>query len=346
MRTYIEQAEKIIELIEKHNAVQQARRKKVLTSMMVLGFCIVLSSSTVIAYTLSGGDFFKQFFSHKTELRSKSSDYMDVAQLNSIESTTVGTAIEDDILKVDIMGIVNSGNTSEIMLKFTAKQMDSVLYKTKIPLLQNYRFHEDNEGTLLESTQESKIEYIYSDKDDSLAANQFEILYTLISADGFRTGSYDLILKDFGYYNTDSASKSIVFQSLYNSAWTVTIKMDNKNDNSKTKMIAANIVSGNFHFTIDTMQITPFTCSINCSYGAKNEYSRKQFQAFSQGVKDTEIILRDGTILTQEDFTLSWGSCENSHGNPLPMYVTNITFHVPIRVNDVKSVKIFDREYE
>lgn len=345
MRTYIEQTENIIERIDKYNSMQRAKHKLVARSMLIVISCILLGGSTVLAYNLSGGDFFKEFFLQKAVQNIKEQNYMDVTQLNSIASTTIGTVTNDDRIKIDVMDIITSGSTSKIMLRVTAKQLDSVVCNTGISVLENYRFHTENEGTLFQSLVQGQAEYIYSDKDSSLAPNQFEILYTVVSADSFHMGNYTLQLNQFGYYKTDSRSKKVMFQPIYDTLWNIHIKFDNKNDTSKTKMVAANAVSNDYMFTIEGYHLTPFACSVYCSYLPETDHLKKLFKAFDLGVNNANIILKNGTVLTKEDFDISWSSCSNSNGHKLPMLELVITFHVPVNIDEINSIQMFDTEF-
>ena len=159
---------------------------------------------------------------------------MNMEQLNGMASSTVGTVVDTDELTIDVMGVIVSGNTAEIMLRVTANQLDSVLYETGAETLENYRFHDDMLGSLFNDFEIGTIGYYYSDRDKSLAPNQFEILYTMIGSGDFKKGQYTIELKDFGYFDF---SREDQFRPLYLGSWQFNIAFDPGSDTSKSVFI-------------------------------------------------------------------------------------------------------------
>jgi hypothetical protein len=316
------------------------RSKKAAVCLAMLCITFLIGGSSALAYTLYGGDFFKLFFTQRAATE-KEENYIDVEQLNAIASTTIGTVIDTDQLKIDVMDVLTSGNMMTLVLKVTAKQLDTVLYPTDMPPLQNYRFNNDLGGDIFDHMYCGSIEYIYSDKDTSLADNQFEIYYTLTAYDNIIKGDYTLQLSKFGYFTTETPQ----FHSLYDESWNITIRANNTVDNSKTIYVAKEVEANGYYFTFDSILLTPLTCSINYSYPSGGE-STERFQAFSEGVENARIILTDGTILTKDDFEITWGSGSDGNGNYAPIYIVTFKLNVPINVDDIKAVETFQSVYE
>ena len=69
---------------------------------------------------------------------------MDLAVLDGMASGTAGTAVDTEELSIAVQGALISGNTAEIILRVTAKKLDSVLYDNGIETLNNYRFGDES----------------------------------------------------------------------------------------------------------------------------------------------------------------------------------------------------------
>jgi hypothetical protein len=304
---------------------------------------VLLAGAAVAAYTLSGGDYFKQVFN----LRAKSNPgidygYMDTEQLSDMASSTVGNVVDTDDLSVDVLGVIVSGNTAQFDIKVTAKKLDSVLYDTGIEPLMNYRFHDFYNLFLLEDgvkkdTRGStgSIGHIYSDEDESLAPNQFIIRYTFISDEPLKDKTYVMTYKDFGYFNFDEPDQ---FVELYTGEWSFNIVFDPAGDTSKTVMTGQGLSAGGYDFTVNSVEITPLTCTAKIS--SDEEYydrldSRWQdvWNALYDKVQGFTVSFKDGTRLdsSQLDFSGSGG------GQP-GLFEVHVQFKVPIPVEQVASV--------
>ena len=302
---------------------------------------IVLTGTAAAAvYTLSGGDFFKQFFADKANNDTKNDySYMNTKQLNNMASSTVGRVVDTDELTVDVMGVIISGNTAEVMLRITANRLDSVLYETGIEPLENYRFHDDMSGSLFDNFGMGSTAYYYSDKDKSLAPNQFKILYTIIGSGDFEKGQYTIKLNDFGYFDF---SREDQFMPLYSGSWQFKVAFDPNTDTSETIFVDKGIMVGDYSFTLGSVNITPLACTIRLSCNENKAYLDKHikeiFKTFSDGNKDCSLTLADGTTLRSGQFEANaLGGAEG--------FTLILTFKGPITVDDVVSLSLFGTEY-
>jgi hypothetical protein len=324
--------------LQNSRPVVMPRRAAVIFSFVCIA--LLIGTTTALAYTFYGGNFFINFFTQRIRTE-KEQNYIDTTQLNAMASTSLGKAIDTDTMRIDIMDVLTSGNTVTLMLQVTAKQLDSVLLKTDLPPLQNYRFNEELGGNLFDHMYCGSIEYIYSDQDSSLAANQFEILYTLVAYDSVIKGDYSLELRNFGYYTTETPQ----FHILYDESWSLTLSLNNVKDISKTSLISAELEKDGYPLLFDRIQITPLSCTMLFTFESGKD-SKKQFDAFGKGVENTQIILKDGTVLTKEDFNLTWGSGSDGNGNYAPLYLVTLQFNVPVNIGNIQAVETFDSRWE
>lgn len=303
---------------------------------------LLLAGVCSAAYTLSGGDFFKQFFADKANSDAENDySYMNTEQIDNMASSTVGTVVNTDELTIDVMGVIISGNTAEIMLKVTANKLDSVLYDTGIEPLNNYRFNDDTGGSLFKDFETASIRHYYSDEDESLAPNQFKILYTLIGKDTFEKGQYTIKLSDFGYF-TSGDGAGTDFVSIYDKSWQFDIAFDPGSDTSKSVFVNKEITIGGYSFIFNSVNITPLACTIRleCNHDRKyfNEHLNKILKAFTEGTEYCSITLADGTILSSNQFEKRGFGGEEG-------FTVVLTFNAPVTVNDVVSLTLFGTEY-
>ncbi|MBR0596672.1 hypothetical protein [Sinanaerobacter chloroacetimidivorans] len=312
-------------------------RSPVIAAFMI----VVLSCSAAAAYTLSGGDFFKQFFEDKANNDAGNDyNYMNTEQLNDMASSTVGTVVGTEYLTIDVMGVIVSGNTAKIMLRVTANQLDSVLYDNGMEPLENYRFHDAVSGSLFNDFEMGSIGYYYSDKNENLAPNQFEILYTLIGKGDFEKAQYTIELKDFGYFDF---SREDQFAPLYSGSWQFNVAFDPDSDTSKSLFIDKNIMIGGYSFSLNSVNITPLACTINlkCNEGDEvylDKHITEIFKTFNEESKDCSLMLANGTTLSSGQFDVSpSGGAEG--------FTLILVFNGPITVDSIVSLSLFGIEY-
>lgn len=300
---------------------------------------LLLTGVSVAAYNLSGGDFFKHFFADKANNNEYS--YMNTDQLEKMASSTVGTVVDTDEITIDVMGVIVSGNTTKIMLKITANQLDSVLYDTGIEPLENYRFNDEISGSLFEDFGMASTRYFYSNKENSLAPNQFEILYTINRSSNFKKGQYTIKLNKFGYFSIGDGPGTD-FVSKYDKSWQFNIVLDSNSDTSKKVLIDKLITVGNNSFILNSININPLACTINLKCNQDDKYLKEHlkeiFKAFSDGTENCCLTLSNG-------MKLSTGQFEKTHTAGEKDFTVVLTFNVPVAVKDVISISLFGTEY-
>ncbi len=302
-----------------------------------LAVSILLSGAAIAAYTLSGGDYFRQLFqSRATEYPAEYYGYMDTDQLDGIASSTVGRVVDTDELAIDVLGVLVSGNTAEFDFKVTAKKLETVLYDTGIEPLMNYRFHDFSSVFSWESgLKTGTVGHVYCDQDEMLAPNQFIIRYTLMSETPLKDQTYRVTYTDFGYFDFDEADQ---FSELYTGSWSFDIVFDPQNDTSQTIYVNHPMRFGGYSFTLESVTVTPLSCSciINIDtayYDRLDDRWMEVYEALRDGTADFALNLSDGTVLDRADY---YGGAD---GGALG-YEINAVFNVPLNIGDVVSVTI------
>ena len=301
-----------------------------------LAVSVLLSGAAIAAYTLSGGDYFRQLFQARaTENPAESYGYMDTDQLDGIASSTVGRVVDTDELAIDVLGVLVSGNTAEFDFKVTAKKLDTVLYDTGIEPLMNYRFHNFSDVFEWEGGRTGTVGHVYCDQDEALAPNQFIIRYTIMSEAPLKDKTYRVTYTDFGYFDFDEADQ---FSELYTGSWSFDIVFDPQADTSQTVYVNHPMNFGSYSFTLESVTVTPLSCSciINIDaayYDRLDDRWMKVYEALRDGVADFALNLSDGTVLDRAHF---YGSAEGGAFG----YEINAVFSVPINIDDVISITI------
>jgi hypothetical protein len=304
----------------------------------------LLTGAAYAAYSLSGGEYFRQLFSRVAAGDAAVNyGYMNTDQLDVMSSSTVGRVVDTDELSVDVLGVIVSGNTAQFDVLVTAKKLDTVLYDTGIVQKMNYRFHEDWDIFLYEDGVKKdprgsagSIQHIYSDKDKSLAPNQFIIRYTYISEEQLKGKTYIMTFKDFGYFDFDEPDQ---FVELYEGEWPFTIAFDPAGDTSKTVMPGRHLSAGEYSFTVDSVSITPLAITVKFSndeeyYDMYDHRWSDVVTALSRKVSDLTVKLADGTVLDSTQFDI------NGPGGGEPGHELYVEFKVPISVDQVVSVTL------
>lgn len=291
---------------------------------------LLLGSITAAASELIGGDFFAKFFSEKSS--NDNYNYIDTEQIKDMASNTLGTVINTDEIKIEVMDIIASGNTANVMVKVTAQKLDSVYYDNKVaPILSNYKF--DNiEGSLFDCSDGVGSQYYYSNTDKSLAENQFLILYTFIGKKPFDKKEYDIKYNNLGYVNNN-----LIFVSVYDTGWQYYISLNAKSDYSKEISINQTININNYSFNFENIIITPLAFSIKFASDISDN-SIDKYNAFKNNVFDVTINLKDGFKLDANNILYT---CSQNHDK----YVVYLKFDVPINVDNVKSLSLLGNEY-
>ena len=308
-----------------------------LVLIVSIGGCSTIETPLEIGSSgASSADAFRRYYSQKAATDTEH-DYsrMDLEVLENMASETVGTVVDTEELTIEVAGAIISGCRAEIILRVTANQLDSVLYDESIP--KNIRFGDESALFMRKYNFDSLgIRYYYSDEDDSLAPNQFELHYSIVQ-EPFDQDHYTIELTDFGYYSSDTRE----FFPLYTGNWTVDISFVPVSDTSRRIDIGQEISVGDYRFVLENIQISPLACSINLVCEEEeayvNEHFGEIFEVLSDKTRNCALTLADGTELGARQFHIEYGN----RGD----FGFFITFFGPMAVDDIMSLSLYESEF-
>ncbi len=293
---------------------------------------LIFATTTVAANELTGGYFFAGFFLHRANKDiTTDNNYMSSDQLNSIASSMVGTVVDTDELKIDIKGMIYSGNAMHIMLRVTAKQLDYVYNDNGFEMLKNYRF-DGERGSLFKDFSMGSIQYFYKEDNNDLADNQFEILYTVIGNEDFQDGEYTIAFDKLGYYDRD-----LRFVTVYDTGWEFSISFDAKANNSKILYVDKTVEIDKYKFTFESVHITPLSCTMKFKAFERDKGTTLLKLMYNE-VSNMIFAFSDNVKLDNNGFKYSTGSEETD-------YEAVVTFTVPIDINKLDLITIFGQDF-
>lgn len=305
---------------------------------------VLLMSGTALAYALTGGEFFAKLFMQKAETNSADYSYIDVSQLSAIAGKTIGTVVDTDQLRIDVTDVVSSGSDAMVALCVTAKQLDSVLRYTgwdEVPL-NNYRFGSED-GTIFNNMESATVRYIYSDEDTSLAPNQFYLVLTITSLDGFKDSPYTVALQSFGYYDRLAATgNGVGVTTLYKGPWKINLDLSQDTDHSRTILLNRKVDIGEYNYDLEGIYLTPFSCTAVISYEGDPDLSEERFKEVSVKASDFALYTTDRTPVKHGEVSLQNGGTDQ----PDSTYHITVHLEVPANVKDVLRIHIFGKNFD
>ena len=335
--------ERLNERVSQGKTTRGPTYKKFPVMMAAVITIVLLMTGTALAYALTGGEFFTKLFMQKAEAGTADYSNIDVSQLSEIAGKTIGTVVDTDELRIDVTDVVSSGSDAMVALRVTAKQLGSVLRYTgwdEVPL-NNYRFGSEN-GTLFSNMESATIRYIYSDEDNSLAQNQFYLVLTVTSLDGFKDNPYTVELQSFGYYDRLAATGGGVgITTVYEGPWTIKLDLSGDTDHSRTVLLNRSVDIGEYNYDIEGVYLTPFSCTAVISYDGDPDLSRERYKEISGEAADFALYTTGGTPVEHGEVRVKNGGADW----PDSTYHVTIYFDMPVNVEDVLRIHIFGQNY-
>lgn len=247
---------------------------------------------------------------------------MSLDVLDAMSTGTADAVIDTDELRIELAGAVRSGDAAEIMLRCTAKTLDTVL-RGGTP--QNYRFGDETMPLMLNGSFDAVSHtYTYSDEDDTLAANQFELHYWLVQYPSV-PDALSLTLTDFGCYDDQ-------FTPAVEGVWTVDVTFDGA-DTARSADVRQELAVGDTAFLLESVQVSPFACTVLMT--AQGD-SVDAYPVFVNGMRECTVTLRDGTVLDTGAFHAEFSQQDD--------FRCFLTFFAPIAAEDIVSLTIFGTE--
>ena len=252
-------------------------------------------------------------------------DYSRIS-LEMLDAMSTGTAaaVDTDELRIELTGAVRSGESAEIVLRCTAKKLDTVLRDGGTP--KNYRFGDETIPlTMRGSFDTVSFAYTFSDEDDTLAPNQFELHYWLVQYPSI-PDSLTLTLTNFGYYDAQ-------FTPVLEGSWTVDVTFDADKTPVRTADVQQEITADGVSFLVERVQISAFACTVLVSPQGE---SGDAYPVFVNGMQECSLTLADGTVLDSRSFHAEFSQQDD--------FRCFLTFFAPIAAEDIASLTLFGTE--
>lgn len=246
--------------------------------------------------------------------------------LETLDAMSTGTAaaVDTDELRIELTGAVRSGESAEIVLRCTAKKLDTVLRDGGTP--KNYRFGDETIPlTMRGSFDTVSFAYTFSDEDSTLAPNQFELHYWLVQYPSI-PDSLTLTLTNFGYYDAQ-------FTPLLEGSWTVDVTFDAGKTPVRTADVQQEITADGVSFLVERVQISAFACTVLVSPQGE---SGDAYPVFVNGMQECSLTLADGTVLDSRSFHAEFSQQDD--------FRCFLTFFAPIAAEDIASLTLFGTE--
>lgn len=248
---------------------------------------------------------------------------MSLEMLNAM-STGTAAAVDTDELRIELTGAVRSGESAEIVLRCTAKKLDTVLRDGGTP--KNYRFGDETAQLMMSGSFDTvSFVYTFSDEDDTLAPNQFDLHYWLVQYPSI-PDSLTLTLTNFGYYDAQ-------FTPVLEGSWTVDVTFNADEKSVRTADVQQEIAADGVSFLVERVQISPFACTVLVSPQGE---SGDAYPVFVNGVQECTLTLTDGTVLDSRSFHAEFSQQDD--------FRCLLTFFAPIAAEDIASLTLFGIE--
>ena len=236
-------------------------------------------------------------------------------------STGTAAAVDTDELRIELTGAVRSGESAEIVLRCTAKKLDTVLRDGGTP--KNYRFGDETAQLMMSGSFDTvSFVYTFSDEDDTLAPNQFDLHYWLVQYPSI-PDSLTLTLTNFGYYDAQ-------FTPVLEGSWTVDVTFNADEKSVRTADVQQEIAADGVSFLVERVQISPFACTVLVSPQGE---SGDAYPVFVNGVQECTLTLTDGTVLDSRSFHAEFSQQDD--------FRCLLTFFAPIAAEDIASLTLF-----
>lgn len=302
-------------------------RKKHILRLVIAAVAAALLAGSALAYSLTGGEFFTRLFSLFGRELGLDADVADMSQLAGTDDAALGTILETDELRFELLDAVSGGYMSMAAIRVTCKQTDKVLEKDEDGNCLWQASFRDIGGTLTDDASISDAGYGYSyrydDDEMELKPNQFYLIFNTNSTETVQTGTYTLELHDL----MKSGEKGDTV--LYAGDWTLEIPLEDGQKYAHTVSCGETYPIGNTDYLLERVQYSPLSMNLYFS-------SDCQTNQFGKDFTDYSVTLKDGKVLDRP-----WFCCGISSGSDASGTTANVTleFNAPLNVNEIESVQ-------
>lgn len=302
-------------------------RKKHILRLAIAAVVAALLAGSALAYSLTGGEFFTRMFSLFGRELGLDTDVADMSQLADMGCAKLGTILETDDLRFELMDAVSGGYMSMVALRVTCKQTDKVLEIDGDGNCLWQASFGDVSGTLTDNTSISDagygLSYRYDQDEMGLKPNQFYLIFNTNSTESVRAGTYTLEFRDL----VKSGEKEDGV--LCAGDWTLEISLEDGEKYTRTVSCGETYPIGKTDYLLERVQYSPLSMNLYFSSDATENQFAKDFTDYS-------VTLKDGKVLDRPWFCCGMGSGSDASGTTA--HVT-LEFNAPLNVNQIASVQ-------
>jgi len=302
-------------------------RKKHILRLVIAAVVAALLAGSALAYSLTGGEFFTRMFNLFERELGLDAGVADMSQLAVMDDAELGTILETDELRFELMDAVSGGYMSMVAIRVTCKQADKVIEKDKDGNCLWQASFKDIGGTLTDNTSIANAGYGISCRYDGdemeLKPNQFYMVFNTNSTETVKAGTYTLELHDL----MKSGEKGDTV--LCAGDWTLEIPLEDGEKYAHTVSCGETYPIGNTDYLLERVQYSPLSMNLYFS-------SDCQTNQFGEDFIDYSVTLKDGKVLDRP-----WFCCGISSGSDASGTTANVTleFNAPLNVNEIESVQ-------
>ena len=270
---------------------------------------------------------------------------LDPDELQKMASSTHGTVVDTDELTIEVEGALFCGNTVEIALRVTAKELDSVLDDKGV----RYKFGDESAMLMIDTLARNcyglDLSSTYCDTDESVAPNQFRLHYRFSTREPLAMETLTIPLQDFGHLNDRWR-----FVPMYEGNWQVPIAVDPLADLSRQLTPQTELTAGDYRLTVEDVRLTPLSCFARLRFQGDNafleENAEEIVQTLADGMESLALLFADGEAL-MPGMAAYAGSAEDMmalEGDLYDEYYIGFYTKAPLDIEQMASLKLFGSE--
>ena len=289
---------------------------------------VVLLAGSAIAYTVGGGEFFRDMFLRRSEEMPAYAAVMNAEQLLELGSESVGTVVMSEEFRLEVVDAVCSGNSAMAAIRITALQLEEFAQDEEN--WKNYCFLEMSDS--ISASREgfsASWSYVFSDQDESLAPNECFLILRLTSREMIGRDTYTIALEDFGYIQRGQEDTV-----LYPGKWEVQVTLDGSVGHSRSVELNAPITLDGFAYTLTHAVVTPLTLTME--FTSESDDFNCPDVLFT-AVREMELKLQDGSLLGAGDF---YTSCSAAGTGEMWKMTVGVEFPVPLPAGAVQCLSL------
>ncbi len=312
-----------------------------------------------------GADVFRRYYTRQAETDTRL-DYsrMDLELLDAMACPAPAPAVDTEELTIETAGAVVSGSTAEIVLRVTAKQLDTLLREDGDPgPLRNCRFGDETAMMSIYTLDRSFLYlapgYTYCDTDETLAPNQLYLRYRIVLPESFSAHPYSvpywiepaapedgelfyITLTDFGYYEQGR------LVPLYEGTWNVGIDLTPSSDTAKLVPVEKPIQLEGQPLILESIRVTSLGCTIRLVCPEGEDYVSGHWDALTAAQQEAMRELREnGSILFSDGTRWKMDQLYDvGGGGTAGDYGICLLFPGPTDAEDIASLSLFGSEFD